>query len=76
MSQKDTKMNPKGAKGTQKVSPKSTKIQLKIATSKKLEKGGAPQHLFGSCLTYVWSKMRPKFNAKNYAEKTNKQKQK
>ena len=40
LSQKDTKMNPKGAKGAPKVSPKSTKIPQKIATSKKVEKGG------------------------------------
>ena len=37
MSQKDTKMNPTDAKGAPKVSPKSTKIPQKIATSKKVE---------------------------------------
>ena len=41
LSQTGTKMNPKGAKGAPKGSPKLTKIQQKIATSKKVEKGGA-----------------------------------
>ena len=62
-------MTPKGAKGAPKVNPKSTKILQKIATSKKVEKGGARQHLLGSFLTYFWSKMRPKIDAKNYDEK-------
>ena len=39
MSHKGNKMSPKGAKGAPKVGPKSTKIQLKSATSKKVEKG-------------------------------------
>ena len=40
MSQKGVKMSPKGAKGRSKVIPNTTKIQQKIATSKKVEKGG------------------------------------
>ena len=40
-------MNPKGAKGAQKVSPKSTKIPQKIATSKKVEKGRSGPLSFG-----------------------------
>ena len=47
LSQKGTKMNPKGGKGAQKVSPKSTKIPQKIATSKKVEKGGSNATSFG-----------------------------
>ena len=47
----------------------STKIRPKIATSKKVEKGGAPQHLLGSILAYFSSKKHPKNNAKNGAEK-------
>ena len=62
-------MRPKGAKGTPEVSPKSTKIPQKIATSKKVEKGGAQQHLLGFFLTYFSSKMRPKIDANKYAEK-------
>ena len=41
MSQKGAKMSPKGAKGRSKVTPKATTIPQKIATSKKVEKGGA-----------------------------------
>ena len=62
-------MTPKGAKGAPKVGPKSTKIPQKIATSKKVEKGGAREHLLGSFLTYFGSKMRPKIDAKNHAKK-------
>ena len=40
-------MSPKGAKGAPKVSPKSTKIPQKIATSKKVEKGGGATTSFG-----------------------------
>ena len=40
-------MTPKGAKGTPKVSPKSTKIPQKIATSKKVEQGGSHALSFG-----------------------------
>ena len=40
-------MSPKGAKGAPKVSPKSTKIPQKIATSKKVEKGGSNATSFG-----------------------------
>ena len=50
------KKEPKRAQRVQKghkSDPKSTKIQLKIVTSKKVEKGGS-QHFFGSFLTYVW----------------------
>ena len=62
-------MSPKGAKGAPKVSPKSTKIPQKNETSKKVEKGGAREHLLGSFLTYFLSKMRQKIDAKKYAEK-------
>ena len=62
-------MSPKGAKGTPKVSLESTKIPQKIATSKKVEKGGAQQHLLGFFLNYFSSKMRQKIDAKKYAEK-------
>ena len=40
-------MSPKGAKGTPKVNPKSTKIPQKIATSKKVEKGRSSALSFG-----------------------------
>ena len=40
-------MSPKGAKGTPKVNPKSTKIPPKIATSKKVEKGRSSALSFG-----------------------------
>ena len=40
-------MRPKGAKGTPKVNPKSTKIPQKIATSKKVEKGRSSALSFG-----------------------------
>ena len=40
-------MSPKGAKGAPKVSPKSTKIPQKSATSKKVEKGGGAGLSFG-----------------------------
>ena len=47
MSQKGAKRTPKGPKGRSKVTPKATKIPQKIATSKKVEKGGAPVTSFG-----------------------------
>ena len=65
MSQKDTKMSPKGAKGAPKVNPKSTKLPQKIATSKKVVFRGAPVLSFDSFLTYFWSK----YTSKNRCEK-------
>ena len=50
-------MTPKGAKGTPKVSPKSTKIPQKIATSKKVEKGGGRG-------TKFWGQFGPIFGQK------------
>ena len=47
MSQKGAKMSTKGPKGRSKVTPKATKIPQKNATSKKVEKGGAPVTSFG-----------------------------
>ena len=69
MSQKGAKMSTKGPKGRSKVTPKATKIPQKNTTSKKIEKGGAREHLLGSFLTYFLSKMRQKIDAKKYAEK-------
>ena len=40
-------MSPKGAKGAPNVSPKSTKLLQKSATSKKIEKGGGAGTSFG-----------------------------
>ena len=46
MSQKGAKMNTKGPKGPPKVSPKSTKIQQKNTTSKKVEKRVGASNIF------------------------------
>ena len=60
MSQKGAKMTPKGAKGRSKVTPKATTIPQKIATSKKVEKGGCALLSFGLmfdlCLVQIASK--------------------
>ena len=69
MSQKGAKMSTKGPKGRSKVTPKATKIRQKIATSKKVEQGGSHALSFGVIFDVFWSKMRPKIDAKNYAEK-------
>ena len=69
MSQKDTKMTPKGAKGAPKVGPKSTKIPQKIATSKKVEKGRSNALSFGDNFDLFLVKKRQKINVKKYTEK-------
>ena len=50
MNQRGAKMSPKGAKGQPKVTPEATKIRPKIATSKKVEKGGSGVLSFDSFL--------------------------
>ena len=65
MSQKGAKMSTKGPKGRSKVTPKATKIPQENTTSKKIEKGGAREHLLGSFLTYFCSKNA----SKNLCEK-------
>ena len=62
-------MTPKGAKGAPKVSPKSTKIPQKIATSKKVEFRVVQVLSFVDIFDFFWSKMRQKIDAKNDAEK-------
>ena len=52
-------MNPKGAEGAPKVSPKSIKIQQKIATAKTVEKGGGATTSFGLNLDLFFVKNTP-----------------
>ena len=70
MSQKDTKMSPKGAKGAPKVSSKSTKIPQKVQTSKNVDFRGAPVLSFDSFLTYLSSKNTSKNRSEQLCRKT------
>ena len=67
------KRTPKWAqrvpKGRQKWARNQQKYHKKSQPRKRSKKGGARQHLLGSIWIYFWSKMRPKIDAKNYAEK-------
>ena len=63
-------MSPKGAKGAPKVSPKSTKIPQKNATSKKVEKGGGAGLSFGVNLDLFLLKNASKNRCEKLCRKT------
>ena len=60
---------PKGCQRGAKSEPEINKNTTKNRNLEKGRKRGAQQHLLGSFLTYFSSKMRPKIDAKKYAEK-------
>ena len=66
-------MIPKGAKGAPKVSPKATTIPQKIATSKKVEKGGSPALSFGLNFDLFLVKNASKSRCEKLCRKTRQQ---